>query len=90
MLMLQAVSDTDDHRQVSGSQSPALVFPLPRHSSIRRIKEELYGELFDESIFFNASIHHRKVQDTNSASTRRAQDRKTGQCGGLRDMTIMT
>lgn len=62
MLMLQAVSDTDDHRQVSGSQSPALVFPLPRHSSIRRIKEELYGELFDESIFFNASIHHLKCK----------------------------
>lgn len=53
MLMLQAVSDTDDHRQVSGSQSPAVVFPLPRHSSIRRIKEELYGELLDKFILFN-------------------------------------
>lgn len=60
MLMLLAVCDTDDHRQVSGSQSPAVVFP--RHSSIRRIKEELYGKLFDESIFFNASIHHLKCK----------------------------
>lgn len=53
MMMLQVVTDMDDHRQVSGSQSLAVVFPLPRHSSIRGIKEELYGELFNESIFFN-------------------------------------